>query len=144
MCIYDTPPTHCNEVCGHLAYSRPLEQIISSMQTLPPLPSVPVHDVVSISAFESYVTLNADMLAEIHGQVHNIKTHLSSLSTEVANVKVANDTQPPSEEVEECGRVDVLDTVSLQAVLTPEVSFHHALRLYSEFRPPIYKNKPFV
>ena len=115
------------------------------MQTLPPLPSVPVHDIVSVSAFENYVSMNADMLAEIHGQVHNIKSNLSNLTSDVSNVKVAP--LPQEGEQEESGKeqqnTDVLDSSTLLLLLTPVTCFQYALRLYSEFRSPVYKNKSF-
>lgn len=143
MCIHDCPPSYCNEACGHLRDPRSLEDIFNSLQPLPPLPQVLLHDISHPAALQGFVTVNADMLAQIETQVHSIRCNLNALSTSMTQVQV-----PPLYEIEEMqGREEKksekLDSAALLLELAPGQTFQYALKLYSDFRSPLYKNRPF-
>lgn len=143
MCIHDTPPSYCTEACGHLHDTRTLEEIFSSLRQLPPLPQVLLHDIGHPAALQGFVTANADMLTQIETQVRNIHSDLNVLSTSMNQVQV-----PPMQGIEEVqgeseAKCDVLDSATLLQELSHGQEFKYALKLYSDFRSPMYKNRPF-
>ena len=143
MCIHDTPPSYCTEACGHLHDTRTLEEIFGSLRQLPPLPQTLLHDIGHPAALQGFVTANADMLAQIETQVRSIRSDLNVLSTSMNQVQV-----PPMQGIEEIQgesepKCDVLDSAALQQELAHGQEFNYALKLYSDFRSPMYKNRPF-
>ena len=126
-----------------MRYARPLEDIIETMRELPPLPREPVRDLESMAAFQGFVSLHASLLAEIHGQVRGIRSNLCSLSSEISNVQLAPQPVFTDDETRQSDLHEILDSASLLNHLLPSAHYDYALRLYSDFRSPIYKNKPF-
>ena len=40
MCVFDNPPTPCDQVCGHIKFNSNLDEIIHVMENMPPLPRI--------------------------------------------------------------------------------------------------------
>ena len=38
MCVFDHPPTPCNDVCGHIKFKKNLDDMLFVMENMPPLP----------------------------------------------------------------------------------------------------------
>lgn len=38
MCVFDSPPTPCDQACGHIKFNANLDEMIDVMENMPPLP----------------------------------------------------------------------------------------------------------
>lgn len=38
MCVFDSPPTLCDQACGHIKFNSNLDEMIDVMEHMPPLP----------------------------------------------------------------------------------------------------------
>lgn len=103
---------------------------------------MPIHDIEHPSALHGFVTSNEEMLTKIQSQVQNIRGNLTELTESMKLVQV-----PPQEiedaEGEESNKSELLTLSALLQELWPQQEFLSALKLYSDFRSPLYKNRPF-
>lgn len=64
MCVFDNPPTPCDQMCGHIRFNDNLDEIIGVMENMPPLPCADPNDV----SIEELLTINEQLSKKIQQQ----------------------------------------------------------------------------
>ncbi|OMJ91452.1 hypothetical protein SteCoe_6038 [Stentor coeruleus] len=83
MCVFDNPPTPCDEKCGHIKYSADLDKMLGVMENMPPLPCADPNDV----SVEELLSINDQLSKKIQQQNRVIEETLGKIQEAIRNHK---------------------------------------------------------
>lgn len=83
MCVFDNPPTSCDEKCGHMKFKSDLDHVIGTMENMPPLPCADPSDV----SVEELLSINDQLSKKVQQQNRVIEETLSKIQEAIRNHK---------------------------------------------------------
>ena len=79
MCVFDNPPTLCDQICGHLTFKYSLSHLIGIVETMPPLPCSNDDEIT----IEELIIRNEKLTKEIQQQNKTIEETLEKIQSAI-------------------------------------------------------------
>jgi hypothetical protein len=83
MCVFDHPPTVCDERCGHIKFRPNLDEMLGVMENMPPLPCNDPSD----ASMDELISINEQLSKKIQQQNRVIEETLGKIQEAIRNHK---------------------------------------------------------
>ena len=83
MCVFDSPPTMCDERCGHIRFKPNLDEMLGAMENMPPLSYSGSND----ETVEELLDINGQLEKKLQKQNRIIEETLMKIQDAIRNSK---------------------------------------------------------
>jgi hypothetical protein len=86
MCIYEDPRKPCDSQCGHLKIEASVDELLSRLRPLPPLPEVDGPDIRG-SSLEDYLQEQVNLLETLLEQTSRMSGVISEVNKRMEDLR---------------------------------------------------------